>query len=176
MQGIISTSDGKTKKPKEDREAVQKLTTAESHRHARMEGQGEGALPGWKLPMRARDTATALDTGGEGEKCSGFSLTSPSHLVPSMGWTQLPGRLEHSVCRGVLTNTPVTLWYWAGKGREGSEGNQPRPGTALKSCLPLSQIRMGLSIRLLWRKCFCFVRSLSVSYNILFIPHRDLVR
>lgn len=66
MQGIVSTSDGRTKNPTGDSEAVQKLTIVESHHHPWQKGRGEGCVTDGKyLPS---EIATVLDTGREGEK------------------------------------------------------------------------------------------------------------
>lgn len=119
----------------------------------------------WKLPVGAGGPGSALHSGREGGKYPGFSLPSHSHPLPSVGWTPMTEDLECSE-----PTTPALLRCWAGKGQEGPEGNQPRLSIARKSHLS------GLSIRLLWRKCFCPLRSLSVSYSISFIPCRDLVR
>ena len=66
MQGIFSTSDGRTKNPTGDNEAIQKLTIVESHHHPWKEGWGERCVTdGRCLPG---EIATVLDTGREGEK------------------------------------------------------------------------------------------------------------
>lgn len=86
MLRIGCTREGKTKNPKEDSEAVQILTIAESY-HPLPRGCGgrrEGCSR-WKVSVGARDIALALDTGREGEKHPGFSPPSPSSPVPSMG-------------------------------------------------------------------------------------------
>lgn len=56
MQGIGSTSDGKTKNSKEDSEAVQKWT-AESPAPIGWRGRGRGSR--WKLSVGAGEQGTA---------------------------------------------------------------------------------------------------------------------
>ena len=61
MQGIVPTSDGKTKNPAEDSEAVQKLTRVEGHHHCSAQEARSGMCYRWKkLFMGTREIATVF--------------------------------------------------------------------------------------------------------------------
>lgn len=142
MQGIVSTSDGRTKNPTGDSEAVQKLTIVESGNNSGKpplaERAGRGVCYRWEVSAQWNSHRLRHWQGGGEIPVS--SLPSPSSPVPCTGWSQLTENLEYSAYRDIPAATLQSSDTEQEKGHERSKGNQPRPSRSLKSYPFLSWI------------------------------------